>query len=127
MSDLYSKLLGVPYKKNGRDYDGLDCYGLIQLYYREKLGIYLPEYVTPENDNMVSQIVMEGKQLWEELEKPAPDCAVLFRVKAYYYHMGIILDDRSFLHIVQHKNVCKEKLDHLFWKNRIEGYYKWIE
>lgn len=37
--------IGIPYKKNGRGYDGCDCFGLVLLYYRDALGITLPDYL----------------------------------------------------------------------------------
>lgn len=126
MSDLYSKLIGVPYKRNGRNLDGLDCLGLV-LYEHKQRGITLPDYITPNTDSMIYDMVMEEKQLFKELSKPENGCIVVFKVRSYSFHVGIMLDDIRFLHIIQHRNVCIEKLTHPFWKDRIEGFYKWIQ
>ena len=37
------KFLGVPYKKYGRDMDGLDCYGFVRMVLKDG-GIDIPEY-----------------------------------------------------------------------------------
>ena len=124
MLDSYSKLLGVPYRKNGRDLNGLDCLGLVLLINKER-NINMPDYVTPD-DNMIYQLVMEGKELVEKLDNPESGCIVLFNVRNYLFHIGIVLEDcASFIHIIQKRNVCKEKLNHDFWKHRIEGFYRW--
>ena len=98
MSELYSKLLGVPYKKGGRDLSGLDCIGLVLLLNKEN-GINMPDYITPNEDNMIYQLVMEGKELVEKLDEPEPGCIVLFRIRPMYFHMGIVLDDCKHLFI----------------------------
>ena len=125
MSDLYSKLLNVPYKKNGRDFTGLDCLGLVLLVNKDK-GIDMPDYVTPDKDSFIYQMFMGIKPRLEKLGQPEADCILVFKMRHYYFHIGIILEDcETFLHILENRNVCKEKLNHIAWRNRIEGFYRW--
>lgn len=42
------KYVGIPWKHLGRTWEGIDCYGLAQLIYKEELGITLPDYYYPE-------------------------------------------------------------------------------
>jgi cell wall-associated NlpC family hydrolase len=126
MLDSYSELLGVPYKRGGRDKTGLDCIGFLMYCYK-KDGLTIPEYLTDDEDSIVYKTIIEDKQLVERIEKPEPKCTVLFRVGQYQFHVGIVLDDSlQFIHVDRKRNVCRESLQHIFWKNRIEGYYRWI-
>src|SRR5690554_6259322 len=41
IQEVGDKLLGIPYAHNGRSYDGVDCLGLIYLFFKE-LGVEFP-------------------------------------------------------------------------------------
>jgi cell wall-associated NlpC family hydrolase len=126
MLDSYSRLLGVPYKEGGRDTTGLDCVGFLMLCYKDD-GIHIPEYITENEDSIVYQTIIEDKKLVERIDYPEYKSTVLFTMGPYRYHVGIVLEDCTyFIHALQKRNVCKERLDHVFWKDRIEGFYRWI-
>lgn len=120
----YSKYLGIPYKENGRDSNGLDCYGLIRMISHE-LGISIPEYATPDEQSLIYQMYNSEKELFLKLDKPEPNCYVVFSIKPYHIHIGIMIDENKFIHILEKRNVAIEELNHWFWKEKIIGFYKW--
>ncbi|WP_457754881.1 C40 family peptidase [Thermovibrio ammonificans] len=46
LNEFILKALRVPYKKWGSSWNGVDCYGLVRLFYREVRGIELPDIRT---------------------------------------------------------------------------------
>ena len=51
-----TKLIGVPYRDEGRGPDFYDCYGLIKHLYQNQLNVDIPDYRSPEDRRLVSAI-----------------------------------------------------------------------
>lgn len=122
----YSKLIGIPYLKGGRDEKGLDCYGLCMYVYKI-MGIELPEYDSPDENSLIHQLIFQGKELFEKIDKPSPFCLAPFVIRPpFVTHIGIVLENKDdFLHILRKKRSIIERLSNQFWSRRIEGFYRW--
>ena len=122
----YDDLLGKRFEYGAEGPDNFDCFNLAREIYK-RIGIELPQYAHPSEASLISQVVMEGKQLFEELEKPEPYCLALFMVKPpYVTHIGVVLEDSNrFIHIMEKCSVCVERLDSLQWNRKIRGYYRY--
>jgi len=122
----YTDLLGVQYKKNGRDKKGLDCYGLVKTIY-DRMGRDLPDYDTPDETSLIYELVNDVKQeSFTKLTEPQEGCIVLFSLAPFSLHMGIVLHDKErFVHILENRNVAVEKLNHRIWSKLLIGYYEW--
>ncbi len=124
---MLTDLLGVQYKKNGHLPDGLDCYTLVQEVCRRK-GWVLPDYYSPTDVSLVHVLILgEMHKYVEKIETPEPYSFVTFMLRGpYVSHIGIVCEDtRYFVHILEHRNVAMERLDHRFWKQKMKGIYKW--
>lgn len=117
-------LIGAPFVYGGRGENGMyDCYGLL-LELNKRQGIDLPDYRSPTESRIIAGIFLREKQLWQRCD-PEPGCAVLFRVKNLFCHVGFVLDNDSFIHTwEQSGGVLIERLSD--WESRIEGYYKYV-
>ena len=116
----------LPYKTAGRDWQGVDCWGLVFLIYLTELGIQLPLYSlydTIPKDASVDKMVNRFRDDWILYDKPFSFSIILFNFLGKCCHMGVMLDDDRFIHCRQQTNVSIESVSRLIWRNRVEGYY----
>jgi len=124
-------LLGKPFEKGGDGKVGYDCYTLSREVCK-RAGIDLPIKETQilaafENLKARSDIINNGKdEDYIRLEKPEPFCIVGFQLcPPFLNHMGVMLDKHHFIHIMEKRSVTIEKIDHKFWKSKVEGFYRY--
>lgn len=100
----YKEYLPIKFKENGRDRRGCDCWGLVRLIYREKLGIELPSYEDEYSDTCdrktISSLYKEEKNNWKPVPKGSEkefDVAV-FKMLGLPTHVGIVMGANLVLH-----------------------------
>ena len=121
------KYLNIPFKHCGRSASGVDCYGLVYMFYKNELGIKLPEYHY-EAEWMKQGLDLIQKNYWEHFEhtdRIKKYCIVTFKglQTKIVSHMGIMIDDISFLHVPHSLLVCMDKITNIFWKKTVYGYF----
>ncbi|MCV0424674.1 MAG: C40 family peptidase [Roseibium sp.] len=101
-----NKYIGTPFAEFGRDWSGVDCYGLVVLAYRVELGIdltsYAGEYVSCEEhaelDGLFKGAIDCGP--WNRVEGTAQAFDVaLFRRGPLASHCGLVVGHRQMLHV----------------------------
>ena len=100
------KYIGLKYKEKGRDFDGVDCYGLVRLIYKNEFQIDLPSFsseYTQTDVERIQELIAQYKEGWESIEKPEEGSIVLFRVLGSESHVGIVVNSEQFIKIVQSK------------------------
>ena len=121
--------IGIPFKKNGLDRDGLDCWRLVVLVYREQLNIELPDFEgiyvdgTLASMKKTTRYIRDNKKSWQQVKKPKPFDVILLRTGGMVYHAGVVVTKRSMLHILEGIDSTIEEFTGLCWKNKIEGFY----
>ena len=87
-----NKYIGIPYKFGGRDSDGVDCYGLVKMIYKDKYGVELMDWAFDTlnykdiNSKITSQLISGD---FEYLDEPEEACfAVCSRSRASH-HIGL--------------------------------------
>lgn len=72
-------------------------------------------------------MVMQGKELFNVIEKPEPWCIVAMAIHPRYVsHIGVVIEDcRRFIHVMAKTRVSIERLDAMEWTPRIRGFYRW--
>lgn len=125
-----NKYVGIPYRDKGRDTSGIDCYGLARLVYKEELGIDLPsfddEYLA-HDQNSQSELTARYKEQWIPVEEPKEADLVVFKIAGFESHIGIVVNDKQFLHARSGQDSAIETFDSFKWKNRVAGFFQYTE
>lgn len=103
--------IGVPHVYDGRGADGVDCYGLVKLYYQEVLNKELPDWICSDSSKIWIYRAMEvaDNQYLCHIVEPTDDCIVLARRKTIAHHVGIYYRG-NVLHSVENQSVMYEPL-----------------
>jgi len=124
--------LVVPFKPKGRSYFGWDCWGLVHTAFKEISGIDLPSFVddyvdpgdTEASRRVINDLVLIEKQRWEKVSSPKALDVVVFTFGASQTHIGLMVDDKCFLHCEKTINTVIERLGCAKWQKRVEGIYR---
>ena len=134
MSEVFnwSKYVGIRYVHRGRNLStdgGLDCYGLVRHWYKQELGIVLPEWYVLDSDIKPAEIEqsLETNQIHNqnplvETSSPSMGDVILLRVLGHPVHVGIYIDQTYFLH-----TRCAASMSEIArmdkWRNKVDAYY----
>jgi len=132
-----SYYIGIPFLSKGRDANiGLDCYGLISLYYKNELSIVLPEIATSSNavHKVFSRYLDQISKNYYEIKTPQNNCIVAMNTTPNYpdiiNHFGIYIEDKTtntnqILHTLKNTQSHLINSDDIRIKHTIKGYYLW--
>lgn len=127
----YYKYLGVPFKFNGNSIaEGFDCINLCCAVAKDR-GISMKNinhaFTTIDSYHYLMSEEQENKDWLKVPYSPdIKDCLVLFKINGKASHVGYMLDDLSFVHIMENSRVTVEKITSIQWERRILGFYKYI-
>lgn len=128
------RYIGLPFEIGGRTFDGVDCWGLVRLFYQHDLGIELPSYSDYEDLNQHTKVELsnlitnEKETRWQDVATDVHYLefgdVLVFRVKGLPVHVGVYLSENKFLHSLVGINSCTEKLNNhkgRCWDNKLVG------
>ncbi len=121
----------VHFKPRGRDRAGIDCWGIVYLYYKEILNIDLPSYTDLysasdiRNYEHLHSIFKTEVPLWQLVDIAIPADVVLLRLRGRPIHVGLVIEPGRMLHIEEGIDICEERYDGIKWKNRVIGVHRY--
>jgi cell wall-associated NlpC family hydrolase len=126
-----ARYVGRPFADGGRDLDGVDCWGLVRLILREQYSLELPSYAgaypsASERSEVSTLVAASVPELgWIPARPPylAGDGVVL-RVENRPWHVGLMLNDDDFIHVMPSGTSLIESITGLRWGRRIVGVYR---
>lgn len=98
---------GVPYRLGGLSRQGIDCSGFVHLTYRDLFAIDLPRHTAVQ---VAAGIEVSQAEL-------LPGDLVFFRT-GNSRHVGIYIEQRTFLHASTSRGVMVSSLDDAYWARR---------
>lgn len=123
--------VGIPFKDEGRDFKGCDCWGLCSLFYRYYLKKELPSYKIGafEYDHVNKLMLSEIKtSKWQILDSPEPYSIALMRLGAdssvTVNHAGVVLEDGRLLQAYLGTGSIIVDPTSMLWKRIIRFYIK---
>jgi len=118
-------LIGQPF--NMQNKQGYNCYGLCKEICK-RAGIFLPEEQPIEDLSLRNDVIERGKHNYIKLNKPEPGCLVTFSLRPpFVTHIGVMLNEIRFIHVMKKRQVCIERIDRPFWQKRLDGFYKYTK
>ncbi len=104
----------IPYKQGGKTAQGLDCFGLVELAYRELKGVDIANgrfyLVYPEFHQAHSGYGVH----MDNIGFTPGDVLVVSRDKTYPHHVMLVISDCEVIHIFDDVvGICIEKLEKL--------------
>jgi len=126
----YSKYIKIPFKPLGRDFNGCDCYGLVRLILLNEFDTELPswdqDYTNTTDKKVLESCISDRYGYFEKTNDPKAGDIVLMRLcSAFPVHIGLMIDDKKFIHIRQGENVSTGKVNEHKYNRRIAGFYRW--
>jgi cell wall-associated NlpC family hydrolase len=124
-----NKFVGIPFIDGGDSYDGADCYGLIRLYYRDELGIEIPNFDIGayETKRVFWNFISEISKNWKFIKEPEKNCVAAMSHDANHpkivQHFGVYLGEKQILHTLE--NIGSHVVNLAEYRYFIKGFYRW--
>lgn len=115
---------------DGRDYNGVDCYGLIYLIYKEQFKIELNPFSGIFTDQsaktmlQIAEVMNKDRDNWNSPKDIKPFDMLQLRTGRHAFHVGIAIDEKRMIHVEEGINAVIERITSPIWKNRIEWIYR---
>lgn len=116
----------------GLRFEDYNCAALVVKVARERLGLEIPLHVSECTDPMDREEVdalIRGEVVkrWVRVDagREADGDVVLFRMGGLPVHIGLLIGDGRFLHVLPGREACVERLDSISWRSRLVGVYRW--
>lgn len=129
MSRWSRDYVGLPWQFAGRSRDGVDCWGLLWLIYRDVLKIDVASYAqetmdAPEREQIASLMAGElVKSPWVDIppgQEREFDMAI-FKRAGIDSHVGVVVAPGRMLHITHGTGSRVERLDQGRWQSKLIG------
>lgn len=121
---LIAMLQSVPHRKGQGTWNGADCWGIVELWYRERFGIELDDRrdIPPGPEGL--QIGFDGKVHWSPVREPRDDDLVVMRTgRIDAGHVGVFFGG-SVIHSEERSGCVCVPLKSKLVASRVTGFLR---
>lgn len=128
-------LQGIPYLHNGRTEKGVDCWGLVRLFFA-RLQVELPEddgsfiekdWYKRDPDRYLRELCNLGEEVGHYKNMRPLDIPYFRLYKNVVTHTSVMLDRISFIHVLINKEVSIDTMKKRYWRRKYEGARRLVE
>lgn len=121
--------LAIPFKHEGRTFEGADCFGFIRLFYLHVRAIAIPdvvEHYAPDWAKKGKNYFLENyHRYFDKFAVPEKyDLVFFYDKRGVVDHGGIVLGPGRFIHMCG-DGVMQDSYNRPQWKKRIAGFYRY--
>jgi probable lipoprotein NlpC len=125
--DIFNKYIGLSYKERGRDFDGVDCYGIVYLIFKEEKGIELPDFLelnyqknwSELGKNHILESITDDWIKVGENDYRRFDVHIFQDAYGVAAHTGLNIGHGKFIHVLDQRPSDVGKLE--LWKRILHG------
>lgn len=122
--------VGLPWKFAGRSCEGVDCWGLLWLIYRDVLKIDVARYEqetldAPEREQIAALLASDrNKSPWCDVKKEQSFDMAVFKRGGIDSHVGIVVAPGRMLHITNGTESRVDRFDQGRWRPKLVGLHR---
>ncbi|MCA9344986.1 C40 family peptidase [Candidatus Saccharibacteria bacterium] len=124
----YNKYVGLPWAEKGVSWNGVNCWGLIRLFYEYELKIILPdyhnEYEKAVSKNTCKILRREADKNFIKVSRAQPHDVILFREGLLPQHVALVINNSRMLNINKDQTSTIERYTDSEWKNNLVSFYR---
>lgn len=118
----YVKYLQIPYQHLGRDTSGVDCYGLVKLFYQQEFGIVLEDLIYnidwyKEDPKYILNLYK--KMGFIKTTDLIYGNILVLKEGSFIKHLGVVLEDTNYFLHTTAKGTCCSKLNQGYWHDKV--------
>ena len=128
-----NKYISIPFKEHGRSREGVDCWGLASVIYKEEFNVDLPlltDYSTTKDRGAIAKLCSEESKKWVNIleGKEKPFDILIFKILNIPCHVGIVISKGLMIHceygIGTHLTEYEKEFQ---WSKRLAGIYRYTK
>lgn len=125
---MIERYLMIPYRAGGSDWSGADCWGLVEIWYKDRLGLDIIDRRDIDSSPLGIEAGFQLRRDWLAVETPQNDDVVLMRAafngrRVEHGHVGVFWQG-GVLHLNEQQGCTFARATSHLIASRISGVFR---